>query len=89
MVIHGVAVDMVAIEQVAIIISGINPSGHVVAKLYKLVTEDWAVLQGQESHTRQEPLNELLTKLGLLVVGYIDKGNARATKPAIATIGAL
>ena len=89
MVIHGVAVDMVAIEQVAIIISGINPSGHVVADLHELVTKDWAVLHGQESHTILETLHELGAKLGLLVVGYIDKGNARATKPAIASVGAL
>ena len=80
---------MVAIEQVAIIIARINPASHVVAKLDKLVAKDWAVLQGQESHTRQEPLHELGAKLGLLVVGYIDKGNARATKPAIASVSAV
>ena len=80
---------MVAIKQVAIIIARVNPSGHVVAKLYELVTEDWAVLQGQESHARQEPLHELGTQERCDRIGYADKGNARATKPAIATVGAV
>ena len=80
---------MVAVQEVAIIIARINPSGHVVADLDELVAEYRAVFQGQESHTRQEPLHELGAKLGLLVVRYIDKVNARATKPAIATVGAL
>jgi hypothetical protein len=89
MVIGGVAVNVVAVQEVAIIIPWVFPSGHVAKHLCKLVAEYWAVLQGQESKAVQEPFSQLLSQLGLLVVRYIDKGNARTSKPTITTVCTL